>query len=789
MEFFAKDGRIYQGDQPISIKGINWFGFETSDYALHGLWSVNLEKTLDFVAAAGFNAIRMPFSCELALDMEGKKPTSLNTWANKELVGVTSGQLMDRFIASCASRGLLVMLDMHRLEGAGSITELWYDSRYTEDKVIQAWKIMVTRYLGCWNVFAADLKNEPHGAASWGDGVLATDWRLAAERIGAAVQEINPRLLIFVEGVEKNGVVQPQENCWWGGSIASAEKAPVRLPIPNKLVYSPHVYGPDVHMQPYFEPADFLSNMEAIWDRHFGFAKKNALGPAVCLGEWGGWARVNSKDLVWHKKLSEYIAANKIDSFYWCLNPDSGDTGGVLTDDWVTPNETKLEIIAKAHPNPTLFPKTPVTLSLPAATVSRKVPPVTIPTGPSLTSVTPVVTPGTPDAGGEFFAKNGRIYRGDQLISIKGINWFGFETTDYGPHGLWSVNLEETLDFVAAAGFNAIRLPFSCELALDMEGKKPTSLNTWANKELVGVTSGQLMDRFIASCASRGLLVMLDMHRLEGAGSITELWYDSRYTEDKVIQAWKIMVTRYLGCWNVFAADLKNEPHGAASWGDGVLATDWRLAAERIGAAVQEINPRLLIFVEGVEKNGVVQPQENCWWGGSIASAEKAPVRLPIPNKLVYSPHMYGPEVHMQPYFEPADFLSNMEAIWDRHFGFVKKNALGPALCTGEWGGKAADGSKDQAWLRAIADYFAKNEIDTFYWCLNPDSGDTGGVLTDDWVTPNKTKLDIIAKAHPHPTKFNPAPVPLPKVFMPAPAVAGKKQSPAPAGMSVVEVV
>ena len=91
---------------------------------------------------------------------------------------------------------------------------------------------MFHSYLGCWNVFAADLKNEPHGAASWGDGVLATDWRLAAERIGAAVQETNPRLLIFVEGVERNGVVQPQESCWWGGSIASAEM--VRLFISRR---------------------------------------------------------------------------------------------------------------------------------------------------------------------------------------------------------------------------------------------------------------------------------------------------------------------------------------------------------------------------------------------------------------------------------------------------------------------------------------------------------------------------------------------------------------------------
>jgi endoglucanase len=98
MEFSAKNGRIYTGDdkKPISIKGINWFGFETSDFALQGLSSVNLEKTLKTVAAAGFNAIRMPFSCELALDLEGKRPTNINYAVNPDLQGLTTGEVIDK---------------------------------------------------------------------------------------------------------------------------------------------------------------------------------------------------------------------------------------------------------------------------------------------------------------------------------------------------------------------------------------------------------------------------------------------------------------------------------------------------------------------------------------------------------------------------------------------------------------------------------------------------------------------------------------------------------------------
>jgi len=52
-------------------------------------------------------------------------------------------------------------------------------------------------------------------------------------------------------------------------------QAPVQLPVPDKLVFSPHVYGPDVHGQPYFSHKQFPANMPEIWARHFGFVKQD----------------------------------------------------------------------------------------------------------------------------------------------------------------------------------------------------------------------------------------------------------------------------------------------------------------------------------------------------------------------------------------------------------------------------------------------------------------------------------------------------------------------------------
>lgn len=361
-ELHCRNGQIWWGDQQVQIKGINWFGLETADFALHGLWCKNMQELLDFTAQH-FNAIRMPFSAELALNMDSRQPGNIDYAANPDLQGLTTGQVMDRFVQECAQRGLLVMLDMHRLAAAKDIPELWYDAEYPEAAVLKAWKTIVLRYKNCRNVFAADLNNEPHGRATWGDGNLATDWRLGAERIAAVVQEANPRLLIFVEGVES----ACGEHSWWGGCFTAAGQAPVRLPVADKLVYSPHVYGPSVHAQPYFSAPDFPNNLPPIWIKHFACVLKDNQGPAIVPGEWGGWARDGSSDLVWQQHIAQWFCDNGVtSSFYWCLNPNSGDTGGVLCDSWCTPQQHKLDIIATAHPNPTAWPKEEVHPQAPA---------------------------------------------------------------------------------------------------------------------------------------------------------------------------------------------------------------------------------------------------------------------------------------------------------------------------------------------------------------------------------------------------------------------------------------
>ena len=46
---------------------------------------------------------------------------------------------------------------------------------------------------------------------------------------------------------------------------------------------------------------------------------------------------------------------------------------------------------------------------------------------------------------------------------LQGVNWFGLETANHAPHGLWTRDYKEMLAQIKSLGFNTIRLPFSLQ--------------------------------------------------------------------------------------------------------------------------------------------------------------------------------------------------------------------------------------------------------------------------------------------------------------------------------------
>eukprot|EP00899_Mesostigma_viride_P027047 jgi/Mesvir1/7527/Mv19276-RA.1 len=366
LDIRAEAGQLQVGNITLHVKGTNWFGFEESDAVLHGLWSVSMDSILDFVSSNGFNALRIPLAGDNLLS-NPRYRGSVNLGLNPELRNTTMLDVLDLLVKKAADRNILILLDMHRLEWAKPKTDLWYSANFTEDMLMETWGLLMDRYCDAWNVIGADLFNEPKGKATWAHNDPATDWGAAATRLGQHVQSWCPRWLVFVEGIERCDDVY---NANWGESLEGVSRAPVVLNDMTKLVYSPHVYGPSVDVKWYFNDTNYPNNLPPTWDMHFGFVA-NRTGQPIIVGEWGGHydtLRGSEDDTLWQMEFRDYLLSNNFASFYWSVNPNSVDTGGLLEDDWRTPVPSKLKLLKS-------LPTTDVSTLRPAQPPSPPPPP------------------------------------------------------------------------------------------------------------------------------------------------------------------------------------------------------------------------------------------------------------------------------------------------------------------------------------------------------------------------------------------------------------------------------
>ncbi|QWT25304.1 glycoside hydrolase family 5 protein [Subtercola sp. PAMC28395] len=355
------------------------------------------------------------------------------------------------------------------------------------------------------------------------------------------------------------------------------------------------------------------------------------------------------------------------------------------------------------------------------------------------------------------------------------------ETTTCAPQGLWSISLDSGLAQIKSMGFNTIRLPFSNEC---LASKTLGSINYWVNPTLQGKTPLQVMDAVVARAKVYGLNVILDQHRPDSAAQ-SALWYTSAYPETKWLSDWAMLAKRYAAEPTVIGVDLHNEPHGTACWGCGVAATDWQAAATRGGNVVLAANPNLLVLVEGIDKQA---DGSATWWGGGLSGVATKPVKLTVGNRVVYSPHDYPSTVQAQTWFSAANYPANLPALWEKNWGYIATQKIAPVLL-GEFGTKLVTAS-DKAWMSSIVTYLAAKGMSFAYWSFNPNSADTGGLVTDDWMTPQAAKLlalkpligaGIVVPVQPPPT---PTPTPTPTVTpTPKPTVTPTPtptQTPAP---------
>jgi aryl-phospho-beta-D-glucosidase BglC (GH1 family) len=399
-----------------------------------------------------------------------------------------------------------------------------------------------------------------------------------------------------------------------------------------------------------------------------------------------------------------------------------------------------------------------VALSNPSgATIARATAVATITNDDAGTNPTPGISisdasvnePGTGGIAPGFLHTSGNQIVDSQgkPVQLTGVNWFGAQSSNGVPDGLWTRNYKEMIDQMAGQGFNTIRIPYAS--ALLHTSAAPAGINYYANPDLQGLTRLQVLDKIIDYAGSQGMRVILDHHRsTEGAGtSENGLWYDSKYTEDAWVADWQTLATRYKNNPTVIGFDLHNEPYNG-TWGGGG-ANDWARAAERAGNAVLAINPDLLIMVEGVGS----YKGDNYWWGGQLQGVKDRPIVLNVANRVVYSPHDYPNSVWQQPWFQGDNFGAGLPAKFRSEWGYIYEQNIAP-IYIGEFGTKLED-PKDAVWLEAITSYLSGDldnngtidipagteDMSWTFWSWNPNSGDTGGILADDWRTINQNKM------------------------------------------------
>lgn len=463
---------------------------------------------------------------------------------------------------------------------------------------------------------------------------------------------------------------------------------------------------------------------------------------------------------------------------------------------------------------------------------------------------------------------NGNITCDGEYFRVKGGSWFGLEgrhepsNDPDNPSGapmemyignVWWQPSNRTYDQDISEfkdlGFNTIRLPLAPQ-ALEPDNEQGMEPYLKNNDSVVIENARLAMETVVEKLDAAGMFVLLDIHscsnyvgwragRLDARPPYADKDRDNydfkredcscaahnnpssvdrdhiqAYDEAKWLDNLRDLagLADDLGVTNIIGIDIFNEPWDY-TW------EEWTDLIDKAYNAIHAVNPNILIFAQGISASAGNQdgtPDDftetphgeidlNPNWGENFYEAGDNPPSMPK-EKLVYSPHTYGPSVFVQRMFmdpdqdeceglegdEAGDNRCNiiinptlLRQGWEEHFGYLKD--MGYALCIGEWGGNPdwpdkaeermqdrynylTDRTVDWQWQNAFADYLIDEGItDTIYWSINPESGDTGGIYGHDydpqtntggwgtWLEPDERKLELLERIWDAPTR-TPAP-------------------------------
>ncbi|MGB3610533.1 MAG: cellulase family glycosylhydrolase [Cellvibrio sp.] len=425
--------------------------------------------------------------------------------------------------------------------------------------------------------------------------------------------------------------------------------------------------------------------------------------------------------------------------------------------------------------------------------------------------------PGT--AGRWRVNESGKITRDGTVFPVQCGAWFGLEgqhepkDAENNPNGaplemyvgnMWWADtgrtIQQTMSEIKDLGINVIRVPIAPQT---LDPNDPQGIGdvrsggVLKNHESVRQTNArQALEDFIKLADQNDLQVIIDIHscsnyvgwragRLDanppyvdatregydytreeyscgGGGEIDHPYNEQIWLENlRTIAGFE----ESLGVDNILGIDIFNEPWDY-TW------DEWATLAEKAYRAINEVNQNVLVVVEGVGSvksdgtevdHGSLDSNPN--WGENLYGFATRPLDIPK-ERLVLSPHVYGPSVFVQSAFLTGECAelegddagradcqititpSKLAEGWQEHFGYLRDQ--GYAMIVGEFGGnmdwprntRAAEQEMwshittnvDEQWQNAFVDYMIEKDIEACYWSINPESADTGGLYEHSYV-------------------------------------------------------
>ncbi|KAI1157199.1 endoglucanase E1 [Nemania diffusa] len=322
-------------------------------------------------------------------------------------------------------------------------------------------------------------------------------------------------------------------------------------------------------------------------------------------------------------------------------------------------------------------------------------------------------------------------------FKLSSVNWYGGSDELFIPGGLDIQHRSVIAASIRMLGFNSVRLPYSDEMVITNPHIHERHLA--ANPDLFGQRALDIFAAVVEALTDAGIAVIVNNHITTatwccGADPCDASWSNDilgplcriSQSEEDWIQHWETIMGRFVDNPYVIGADLRNEVRGV--WGT-MSWSRWASAAEKCGDRLLKMNKDWLMIVEGTES------------GNDLTGVRTRPVVLDVPDRVVYSAHVYawsgwGNREGRYAKRSYASFIQAMRKNW----AYLVEGDIAP-VWVGEFGAPHYPGEGDANYWSNLLRYLKRIDADFGYWAVNPrkphDNAKEGySLLQDDWITP-----------------------------------------------------